>query len=299
MDILTLVQKVTQSYEDALQTAKNAKYKPDQEAASLKAAIDVLKSSQFFEVDGDFEQTAVELMMDAHGIVPNPNAEIHQTEKAFKIPENLKMPAPISAVYMPQRDLEFLTVCVETQAANKNLIQVPSKLKNEDVVVMVFSPNSLPTIVGCWSRDDGTLSLSEEISKHGKMTEELKLQSLFMMQTLVAMFDLMCKPTLTVSAPVGSRQSRRYMQRTVGIPSERWSKIEWNVGEKIKSEIRKNDPDNCKPLHFRRGHYRKAKEHFKNAVQVDGVWHQWIEGFWCGHPAFGFVRSVHAPKYAA
>ena len=40
-----------------------------------------------------------------------------------------------------------------------------------------------------------------------------------------------------------------------------------------------------------------AEEGWKNTtLRKDGLWYQWIEGFWSGHPAFGIKKAYHAPK---
>lgn len=76
-----------------------------------------------------------------------------------------------------------------------------------------------------------------------------------------------------------------------------WHKIEWNINEPVKA---KDDSDRGgwrMPLHYTRGHWRKAQDHWDDVViRKDGKPYKWIEGFWSGHPAYGVKKSYHAPK---
>lgn len=114
--------------------------------------------------------------------------------------------------------------------------------------------------------------------------------------TVATMCSLLNQPSFTKREPAGSRQERRAAKRNGSYATDAWHKITWNIGEEVKAKLTRDEPVRCMPLHYTRGHWRRAEEGWKNTTQrKDGLWYQWIEGFWSGHPAFGIKKSYHAP----
>lgn len=118
------------------------------------------------------------------------------------------------------------------------------------------------------------------------------------------MLSLINQPTLVSDVPAFTRQVRRSFQRK-GIDTSRWSVVSWDISRS--SAARHAALTGGKEgvaLHWRRGHWRRAEPHHKGAKQRPDalrpeerdLWWQWIDGMWVGHPAYGFVQSVHAPK---
>lgn len=115
--------------------------------------------------------------------------------------------------------------------------------------------------------------------------------------TVAAMCSILNQPSFTKKEPAGSRQERRAAKRSGSYASDAWHKITWNIGEEVKAKLTRDEPVRCMPLHYTRGHWRRAEEGWKNTtLRKDGLWYQWIEGFWSGHPAFGIKKAYHAPK---
>lgn len=115
--------------------------------------------------------------------------------------------------------------------------------------------------------------------------------------TVAAMCSILNQPSFTKKEPAGSRQERRAAQRSGGYAPDAWHRVTWNIGEETKAKLTREEPVRCMPLHYTRGHWRRAEEGWKNTtLRKDGLWYQWIEGFWSGHPAFGIKKSYHAPK---
>lgn len=115
--------------------------------------------------------------------------------------------------------------------------------------------------------------------------------------TVAAMCSILNQPSFTKREPVGSRQERRAAQRSGGYATDAWHRITWNIGEEVKAKLTREEPVRCMPLHYTRGHWRRGQEGWSNTTQrKDGLWYQWIEGYWSGHPAFGIKKSYHAPK---
>jgi hypothetical protein len=134
-----------------------------------------------------------------------------------------------------------------------------------------------------------TLGLSEEAQQFHTMH----------VLTVATTCSILNQPSFTKCEPAGSRQERRAAKRSGSYATDAWHKISWNIGEAVKAKLTRDEPTRCMPLHYTRGHWRKAEEGWNNVEQrKDGLWYQWIEGYWSGHPAFGIKRSYHAPKLA-
>jgi hypothetical protein len=117
--------------------------------------------------------------------------------------------------------------------------------------------------------------------------------------TVATTCSILNQPSFTKREPAGSRQERRAAKRSGSYATDAWHKISWNIGEAVKAKLTRDEPTRCMPLHYTRGHWRKAEEGWNNVERrKDGLWYQWIEGYWSGHPAFGVKRSYHAPKLA-
>jgi hypothetical protein len=134
-----------------------------------------------------------------------------------------------------------------------------------------------------------TLSMSEEMQQFYTMH----------VLTVATTCSILNQPSFTKREPAGSRQERRAAKRNGSYATDAWHKISWNIGEAVKAKLTRDEPTRCMPLHYTRGHWRKAEEGWNNVERrKDGLWYQWIEGYWSGHPAFGIKRSYHAPKMA-
>jgi len=111
---------------------------------------------------------------------------------------------------------------------------------------------------------------------------------------------LINKPRFVKSQPMGTRQQRRGLHRGMGFAVDAWHKISWNIDKPVAAKVPHDETFHKKPLHFRRGHWRKAlSDHPKSIQRQDGKWYTWIEGFWAGHPAFGTKKAYYQPKAGA
>jgi len=118
--------------------------------------------------------------------------------------------------------------------------------------------------------------------------------------------SLINQPRMVSTSKALSRQQRRFIDRKYGPSgSKNVNIVKWDVSKSsAASHAASNGGVEGKALHWRRGHWRRAQENWKGAVQRPDalrpeerdLWWQWIEGMWVGHPAYGFVQSVHAPK---
>lgn len=127
-------------------------------------------------------------------------------------------------------------------------------------------------------------------------------------QALVEVFSylmaLINEPRIVVRHPSGTRQQRRAAHRGMGFAVDAWTRVSWDLSKATIAKINCDPTFHKVPLHWRRGHYRRALPHFKGAIQRPDAlrpddragWWQWIGEQWVGHPAFGIKRSIHAPK---
>ena len=101
-----------------------------------------------------------------------------------------------------------------------------------------------------------------------------------------------------------SRQRKRKVESKHKIKNSYWGKITWDILNKKTNTSNNQDQKYFLPLHWRRGHWRRSKQDHKNSVQRlyalnpqdKKRWWTWIDGYWAGHPAFGFKKSIYQPK---
>jgi len=165
------------------------------------------------------------------------------------------------------------------QAKTKNFICIPMSL--EDV--------SEDSFIEKYLRRDATNKDS---------LKEFQIYYRELHYALASVIYMMKKPNFATQTIVSnSRGVRKRLEKKKGIPKERWSRIQWNVGQNVQREVRETmGEEHCTALHRVRGFYRKAESHYNNVTKIEGKWFQWIEPFWRGHPAFGIIKSTYAPK---
>jgi len=159
-----------------------------------------------------------------------------------------------------------------------------------------FKNNSFKTLTIPMSADDIEHADKKQLDKKNvdKFQEELQILHF----ALASVIYMMRKPNFVTQTTVSNSGGvRKRLEKKKGIPKERWSRIQWNVGQNVQREVRKTmGEEHCTALHRVRGFYRKAESHYNNVTKIEGKWFQWIEPFWRGHPAFGIIKSTYAPK---
>ena len=153
--------------------------------------------------------------------------------------------------------------------------------------------NYIPPI----SIDDTGDSYWTNLAK-SKDIQSLQSMCIFLNTALAAVDYIMKKPNFATQTIVSNSGGvRKRLEKKKGIPRDRWSRIQWNVGQNVQREVRKTmGEEHCTALHRVRGFYRKAESHYNNVTKIEGNWFQWIKPFWRGHPAFGIIKSTYAPK---
>jgi hypothetical protein len=239
----------------------------------------VLKSTDFYELDLDFINAA-------RGVVWNMAHGMASTD--FRFDSDCRLPSKVCGFWAPGMHLTVdgglklpaLYLAYETEESWFDFI--------------VVSPYAAPVLLGGYnSKTGGPIHMRD-----GLLLEDEK-ERYHQVLLIGGICSLINQPGFVATEPAGSRQQRRAAQRSGGYSPTAWHKISWNVGEAVKAKLTRDEPTRCMPLHYTRGHWRKAEEGWNNVERrKDGLWYQWIEGYWSGHPAFGIKRSYHAPKLA-
>ena len=121
---------------------------------------------------------------------------------------------------------------------------------------------------------------------------------------LMSISIILTNQEIITESAAGMRQQRKAAAKRHKIKPDRWSKICWNVQEPARQSDKNSDQIIRQPLHFTRGHWRKALESHPKSVQRPSaineqnrlLWWTWIDGYWSGHPAYGFKKSVYQPE---
>ena len=159
-----------------------------------------------------------------------------------------------------------------------------------------FKNNSFKKLTIPMSADD--IEHADKKQLYKKNVDRFKEELQILHFALAAVIYMIKRPNFVTQTTVSNSGGvRKRLEKKKGIPRERWSRIQWNVGQNVQREVRETmGEEHCTALHRVRGFYRKAKSHYNNVTKIDGKWFQWIEPFWRGHPAFGIIKSTYAPK---
>lgn len=145
--------------------------------------------------------------------------------------------------------------------------------------------------------------------RYKTMPVQTQTEMAFIISAVAFILSIINQPNMTKRQPLVGRQQRRAAQRGGAKAVNAWHKVTWDIGKETVAKVSRSPDFHKLPLHWRRGHFRRAEEHYKGAIRRPDalipeermLWWQWIEGQWVGHPAFGVKRSIHAPRltYAA
>tara|TARA_R100001510_G_C7613218_1_gene176121 strand:+ start:43 stop:945 length:903 start_codon:yes stop_codon:yes gene_type:complete len=111
-------------------------------------------------------------------------------------------------------------------------------------------------------------------------------------------------PRLTEKKPAGTRQQRRSEARGMGKAVDAWHRVSWNIDKPSVAKEPYDQGFHKMPLHFNRGHWKRAEKHHPKSRQRPNAlrpehrtgWWTWIDGYFAGHPAFGFKKQYHRPQ---
>lgn len=176
---------------------------------------------------------------------------------------------------------------------------IATEVGDTGVLIMQFRNGELQK-VGVWDWAERTIFVDDASSENGRWAFEYLC---FVAFTCA----LINEPRVVQFSPALSRQQRRALQRGMGFAVDAWTRVSWDLSKETVAKVNSDPSFHKMPLHWCRGHYRRAEQHYAGAIQRPDafrpedrdLWWQWIDGVWKGHPAFGVKRSVHAPVMSA
>lgn len=161
----------------------------------------------------------------------------------------------------------------------------------------------LPHALGRFQPGSGTIADGVGV-RHYHSSEMIGPQ----LSSISMILSLINEPRrVSKSAAIGldwSRQHRKSVERLTGKPALAYTKVTWQVGAGVKAKATGSDAESGlrMPLHWCRGHWRKAEEKWDGATWVSPRisaakgWHIWIDDVWKGHPDHGIKLQDYAPR---
>lgn len=277
-NIVEVAQELIALYEkEILLNRETNTYNPNQRLM-LEGAWAGLRNADYYEIDEELCRFAEDMKeqyynMKVTDIVLSPDC---------------RPPSKTCFLYSHSEESEVTAVLtLQSGTSNVNVIYIPT-----DMQKMPFSMGHF-RIDPPDDPDEGWFGFGPDVPDDA----DVQNVALSLILHTAMLFSLINQPRFVVRGKAGTRQLKRRMHRGYGISTDAWHKIQWNITEPVKA---KDDSDRGgwrMPLHYTRGHWRKAQDHWDDVViRKDGQPYKWIEGFWSGHPAYGVKKSYHAPK---
>jgi hypothetical protein len=245
-----------------------------------------LKHADFYEINEDMVDYIIDLKEELMGAAPN---------KDFRVSVDARLPSKECFLYLPITGNGYLLSWYDVGELPEIM-----KLKSDHPIVTVVSMRNYlaPVFIGGYVSSDeeknNRLLISEVLEKFGEDSSSQVGHTVVAMSLLVSLIN---QPRFVVRSETGTRQLRRQMNRGHGIATNAWHKIQWNLTEPVVEKDKGERGGWHLPLHYTRGHWRRGQSHWDDIViRRDGLPYKWIEGFWSGHPAYGFKKSYHAPN---
>jgi len=273
-NIIQGAEKIMKAYDDAF-IYKNVSERDRTMMLSLR---DAFKHSDFYEIDREITKFVY-----AH----NDEAFGGRTLGEVRAPVDARPPSDVCFMYFPHSEAGFFTI--KYASGEREETNHPS------VAVIRVSDIHAPVACGSYAVSDKEHQNQFFYPKVKDETEEALMASILL--TTATIFSLINQPRFVVRGKSGTRQGRKHMHRGHGISLDAWSKISWNIGEPVKAKDDHTKGGFHMPLHYTRGYWRKAQDHWDDVViRKDGKPYKWVEGYWAGHPAYGVRHSYHSPK---
>ena len=220
------------------------------------------------------------------------------------------LPAPHVGLFVDISNIEANTELPDPKSTNKKslLLCVPMNedLPDENFVILncYLKEDILPRAIGGVKTEVmGGIKVKsfvlDKVTQEESSDYQISVDSSWV-RIVAQLLHLVNKPRFVIKKPFGTRQQRRGLNRGGGFAVDAWHKITWNVDKPVSAKDAYDASYHKLPLHFRRGHWRSSEEDQPKSIQREnGGWYTWIEGYWAGHPAFGFKKSYYSPKKGA
>lgn len=256
--------------------------------SEMKNVLRLLPVADFYEIDRDMSLYLNDLK--------DESTKGCKTLTDIRLPVDSRPPSDVCFVYLTNNQSAFLVQRYEAGSVQHTF----EPANGHPVVLITWAvPDAFPLVLG------GHIVSDREESNQMFVTQQVREKASkgledYAANATVFIALLMClinQPRFVVRDAAGSRQSRKHMHRKHGISTGAWHKIQWNLGEPVRAKTDSDRGGWRMPLHYTRGHWRKAQDHWDDVViRKDNQPYKWIDGFWSGHPAYGVKKSYHAPK---
>ena len=171
--------------------------------------------------------------------------------------------------------------------------------KNFVALSCYLSPNTMPHPIGsieCQKLGGvEVFNFAHDIEVVRGQTQEAHNADATWLRHVASFLKVINKPRFVKTDVSGSRQQRRGLNRGMGFATDAWHRVSWNVDKPVNAKEPYDKSFHKMPLHFNKGHWKKAQEHHPKSILRYGQWRTWIEGYWAGHPAFGYKKQYWKP----
>lgn len=286
----TLVQDVTNimaSYRDVLE--RNPTYTdPNGEKVQfsfsdltlIRETIEAFKRADYYYLSDEFDEMIHEWCNQFDGVAP----------KDMRVGEFCRPPSDL--IFIKAEFLQTGQSELKKKISNYSDGFLCQRFEDGLVAVLFVGTNAPPQAIGSYHPTNGIVSTQN----WKKMKKADQTDFIDMVLILAACCEIINHPRFVTASPAGTRQQRKHAKRAEGIAVEAWHKISWDINKPVQAKGTQGTSGYNMPLHYTRGYFRKAKEHWNDVVQwKDGTWKKWVEGYWAGHPAFGIKKGYHAP----
>ena len=166
---------------------------------------------------------------------------------------------------------------------------------------LIYRPSPTDTIADTKPLEVGKVdTIKGTITTYDADTDDFKIMVMEMAQFACAFLQTINTPRFVIQRqqkvhPFHKAKIKKMLGK---FTPDSWNLVQWNVGEPVKSKDEETKSGGKQALHFRRGHPRKAEEHWEKAYwsTVRNRWEQYIHGYEAGHPRFGIKKSYHLPR---
>lgn len=229
---------------------------------------------QVFFVSTEFAEAAARLTKDVLGIETNGD-----DITSVRVAECARLACPIQVLSIEADEGEIAVAAIQHPGAVE--IEVVTGWDGRLTAIGIYRPGS---------------DFVRTLTRPGQKQHDAFSLLLFDTITLIALINT---PNHVTAEEGGTRQTRRRLAREFGAVSR---VVRWKVKGDQRRLTHGGSGETGVALHYRRGHYRRARPWFRNVERVrrpgddaPQLYH-WIEGTWCGDPAFGVVSHSYTPK---
>ena len=234
--------------------------------------------------------------------------------------EDVVLPAEIVGLYFTTTDIPADNLR-EGSIANMESMFICSSLKNtgdDDVdrrnFAIYWMPRSplrvfmeglpIPELIAEVDATKGTITNKYDVEGwvrgRGLSEEDTHVMHFFFIRKVCVALQTINQPRFVINKTKPFSSSKKAMAKKVlgRFTPDSWNMVTWNVGEPINAKEHEEGRGGKQALHFRRGHPRKAEEHWAKAYwsTIRNRWEQYIHGYEAGHPAFGVKKNYHLPR---